>query len=53
MTISALERRFLLGQVNGLAQAELDRLWQQASTRSDIDFADFIQDAYPELVDPF
>lgn len=53
MTISAVERRFLLGQVNTFAQVELDRLWQQASTRSDINFAAFILDAYPDLVDPF
>lgn len=53
MAVSVAERQFLLSQVNQLAQADLDRLWNQAASLADIDFASLITSAYPELVDPY
>lgn len=53
MAVSAAERRYLLNQVDRLAKAELDALWSQAALLSDVDFAQFIIDAFPDLVDPY
>jgi hypothetical protein len=53
MAVSAPERRFLLSQINKLAEAELNQLWGQAERLSDVDFFGFIVQAYPIVVDPY
>lgn len=53
MPVSAEERRFLLQQVNRLAQTDLDRLWNEAASRSNADFAALVAEAFPEVVDPY
>lgn len=53
MTVSPRERQYILGQVTRLGAEQLDRLWAQASALTDLDFASFVTQAFPELVDPF
>lgn len=53
MAVSAQERRFLLQQVNHLADADLDQLWRQADQRSDVEFAQYVTEAYPLVADPY
>lgn len=53
MAVSPAERQYILSQVGSLAQADLDKLWQHASQVADADFAAYVTDAFPELVDPY
>jgi hypothetical protein len=53
MAVSAQERRYLLGQVNRLAEQDLNTLWAQADQQSDADFFTYIVTAYPLVVDPY
>jgi hypothetical protein len=53
VTISPKERQYVLGQVTKLAAEQLTQLWNQAAALSDIDFAAFVTQAFPELVDPY
>lgn len=53
MTVSAAERRYLLQQVNRLAETELNRLWSAAERLSNIEFFEYIVGTYPAVVDPY
>ena len=53
MAVSVAERRFLLNQVNRLAQSDLDRLWSAAESLSAIDFVAYVTDGFVEIVDPY
>ncbi|OBA62194.1 hypothetical protein A5780_19235 [Nocardia sp. 852002-20019_SCH5090214] len=53
MTVSPAERQYILAQVNDLAAADLDALWQQASELPTGEFADYVTQAFPELADPY
>lgn len=53
MTVSPAERQYILAQVNRLAADQLALLWDQAAALSDIGFAAFVKQAFPELVTPF
>lgn len=53
MTVSPAERQYILAQVNRLAADQLAQLWDRAAALADIDFAAFVKQAFPELVDPF
>lgn len=53
MSISPEERQYILAQVTRIGADQLNKLWAQASRLSDIDFATFITEAFPELVDPY
>lgn len=49
MPISAAERRYVLDQINRLAQNDLNNLWRAAELLSDNDFFDYILAGFPEL----
>lgn len=49
MAVSAAERRFLLDQINRLAQTDLQNLWRAAEVLADNDFADYVLAGFPEL----
>lgn len=53
MAVSPAERQYILAQVNRLASDQLAKLWDRAAALADIDFATFVKQAFPELVDPF
>ncbi len=53
MTVSPKERQYILGQMTRLAADQLTQLWNRAAELSDIDFAGFVTQAFPELVDPY
>ncbi|WP_457149578.1 VG15 protein [Mycobacteroides abscessus] len=53
MPVSAAERQFILSQITSLAANDLALLWQRAGELSDLDFAQFVAQAFPELVDPY
>lgn len=53
MAVSAAERRYLLSQVNRLADTELNQLWSAAERLSTVDFFQYIVGAYPVVVDPY
>lgn len=53
MTVSPAERQYILAQVNRLAADQVAQLWDRAAALADIDFAAFVKQAFPELVDPF
>ena len=49
MAISAAERRFILDQINRLAQEDLNNLWQAATVLATDEFFDYILAGFPEL----
>jgi len=49
LAISAVERRFILDQINRLAQDDLNNLWEAASLLATADFVDYILAGFPEL----
>lgn len=49
MAVSAAERRFLLDQVDRLAQTDLNTLWSAAALLAGREFFDFIVDGFPEI----
>lgn len=53
MAVSPGERKQLLGQLSALAGEDLDKLWRIAGSLSQGEFARFILDAFPELVDQY
>lgn len=53
MPVSAPERQYLLNQVGRLAESDLNRLWQQAEQRADVDFFAYVVAAFPDVVDPY
>lgn len=53
MTVSAPERRYLLQEVVRLAENELNALWVQAARLASSEFAAYMVQAYPVLVDPY
>lgn len=53
MAVSAQERRFLLNQTHQLAASDVNTLWSAAATLSDVDFARYVIDGFPDVVDPW
>lgn len=53
MPVSPAERQYILAQIGQAAEADLNTLWNRAAALTDIDFAAFIVEAFPELVDPY
>lgn len=53
MAVSAQERRYLLSQVNRLAEQELNQLWAQAGRLSTREFFEYVVGAYPLVVNPY
>jgi hypothetical protein len=53
MPVSPAERQYILTQVNTLASEQISLLWDHAEALTDIDFAAFVRQAFPEVVTPF
>lgn len=53
MPVSAAERRFILDQTVNLAQADVAKLWSAAERQSDVEFARYVIEAFPQIVDPY
>jgi hypothetical protein len=53
MAVSPEERKFLLSQVNRLAERDLNSLWTRAAELPNVDFAAFVIRAFPVIADPF
>lgn len=49
MPVSAAERRFILNQLGQQAQDTMIRLWDAAGRFDDINFFEYISDAFPEI----
>lgn len=49
MAVSAAERRFIMAQLGQRAKEDMIRLWDAAGRFEDIDFANFVADAFPDL----
>lgn len=49
MAVSAAERRFLLDQVNRIAQTDLNNLWRAAELLATDEFFDYMLAGFPEL----
>ena len=49
MAVSAAERRFIMAQLGQRAKEDMIRLWDAAGRFDDIDFANFVVDAFPDL----
>jgi hypothetical protein len=50
MTVSAAERRFILGQLGQRAKDDMIRLWDAANRFDGVDFATYLESAFPDLV---
>ena len=53
MPVSAAERRFILNNLTRLAQADVRKLWAAAERQSDTEFAAYVIEAFPQIVDPY
>ena len=53
MPVSAAERRFILDNLVGLAEADIRKLWKAAEMQTDVAFAAYMTQAFPEIVDPY
>ena len=53
MPISAAERRFVLDNLTRLAEADIQRMWRAAELQTDVEFAAYVTQAFPEIVDPY
>ena len=53
MTVSPGERQLILTQIGRLAEQDVATLWRQAEALPSGEFAGFIAEAFPEVVDPF
>lgn len=53
MAVSAAERRFLLDQVDRLAQNDLIKLWDSAERLEDGGFFDFVVTGFPEIASTY
>jgi hypothetical protein len=51
--VSAAERRFVLDNLTRLAEADIQRMWRVAELQTDVEFAAYVTQAYPEIVDPY
>lgn len=53
MTVSPAERQYILAQVNTLAAEQIVLLWNHAEALTDINFAAYVKQAFPDVVTPF
>jgi hypothetical protein len=53
MPVSAAERRFVLDNLTRLAEADIQRMWRAAELQTDVEFAAYVTQAFPEIVDPY
>jgi hypothetical protein len=53
MPVSAAEHRFILDNLTRLAEADIQRMWRAAELQTDLEFAAYVTQAYPQIVDPY
>jgi len=53
VTVSPAERQYILSQVNVLAAEQISLLWNHAEALTDINFAAYVKQAFPDVVTPF
>ena len=53
MPVSAAERRFVLDNLTRLAEADIRKMWRVAELQTDLEFAAYVTQAFPEIVDPY
>lgn len=53
MPISAAERRFVMDQLGKRAKEDMIRLWDAAGRLEDIDFFEYVSDAFPDIAIPY
>jgi hypothetical protein len=53
MPISAAERRFVMDQLGRRAQDDMIRLWDAAGRLADVDFFEYVSEAFPDIVIPY
>ena len=53
MPVSAAERRFVLDNLTRLAEADIVRMWRAAEQQTDLEFAAYVTQAFPDIVDPY
>jgi hypothetical protein len=53
MPVSAAERRFVLNNLTRLAEADIQQMWRAAELQTDVEFAAYVTQAFPEIVDPY
>lgn len=53
MPISAAENRFVMDQLTQRSRDDIRRLWDAAVRLADVDFFDYVSDAFPDIVIPY
>lgn len=53
MPISAAERRFVMEQLGKRAKEDMIRLWDAAGRLEDIDFFEYVSEAFPDIAIPY
>jgi hypothetical protein len=53
MPVTAAERRFVLDSLVGLAEADIRKLWKAAEMQTEVAFAAYMAQAFPQIVDPY
>ena len=53
MPVSAAERRFVLDNLTRLAEADIAKMWRAAELQTDLEFAAYVTQAFPDIVDPY
>jgi hypothetical protein len=53
MPVSAAEHRLILDNLTRLAEADIQRMWRAAELQTDLEFAAYVTQAFPEIVDPY
>jgi hypothetical protein len=53
MPVSAAERRFILDNLTRVAEADIRKMWRAAELQTDVEFAAYVTQAFPLIVDPY
>jgi hypothetical protein len=53
MPVSAAEHRLILDNLTRMAEADILRMWRAAELQTDLEFAAYVTQAYPQIVDPY
>jgi hypothetical protein len=53
MPVSAAEHRLILDNLTRLAEADIRKMWRAAELQTDLEFAAYVTQAFPQIVDPY
>jgi hypothetical protein len=53
MPVSAAEHRLILDNLTRMAEADILRMWRAAELQTDLEFAAYVTQAFPQIVDPY